>query len=533
VGRHDGGEDVGATPSSPSLWELIDERAASTPGGLLAVDDRDRSMTFAQLRDASVSLAGRLGAAGVRPGTPVSWILPTWLEALTLIGALARLGAVQNPILPVHREREVGFCVAQTAASHLVVPTRWKGFDFVAMANAVAARNPGLQVVSVDRDAGFDLPATTAPLPPEPPAGGVRWHFYTSGTTADPKGARHTDASVTAAGVGFNLSVELGPDDRVGVVFPYTHVGGIAFLAGAMMAGYGQILVEAFDPGPSIAVLRRHGVTIAGAGAYFWNAYLDAQRAQPDQVLFPRLRALAGGGSAKPAGLHERVKRELGGVGIVSGYGLTECPSAVLCSIRDTDDKLASSDGRPVPGAEMRVADRDDRPCPAGTEGEIQLRGTMLFSGYVDEALDAAAWTADGWLHTGDLGTIDADGYLDVTGRIKEIIIRKGENVSIGEVESVLATHPAIRDVAVVGVPDVERGEMAFALVVPEDPAAPPTLEDLGAHCRARGLAVYKIPERLEIAEHIPRNATGKVVRHELRARLIAGSVPPAEEEPA
>ncbi len=508
---------------SLTVWDLAATRIAATPDALMVVDDRGRSLTFGEYGERALRVAAGLADAGVGDGTPVSWVLPTWTESLVLAGALARLGAVQNPILPVYREREIGFCARQTGARLLVVPTSWRGVDYASIAHEVAADLPGLAVLTVD-PAGRTLPGADPAGLPRAPSGGVRWHFYTSGTTRDPKGVRHTDASITAAAIAVNDSVEIGLADRMGVVFPYTHVGGIGMLVGAFVAGYAQILTEAFDPATTIPLLREHGVTIAGAGTVFWNAYLDAQEAAPDEPLFPRLRALVGGGSAKPAGLNDRVRTELGGRGTVSGYGLTECPSCVLCSIHDPDDKLSWTDGRPVAGVRLRVVGDDGAERAPGVEGELRVRGPMMFAGYVDGALDDEAFDDDGWLRTGDLGIVDAEGYVRVTGRLKEIIIRKGENISAREVQEVLLLDPSVRDAIVIGLPDDERGELACAVIVPSDPRRPPTLDSLAAHCAAAGLARYKTPERLEVVEALPRNPTGKVLRDVLRATFAGAS---------
>jgi acyl-CoA synthetase (AMP-forming)/AMP-acid ligase II len=514
----------GAVTSAFSVWDLAAARASATPDAMLAIDDRGETLTFDAYERRAEAVAAGFAALGVGEGTPVSWVLPTWLESMVLAGALSRLGAIQNPILPVYREREIGFCVRQTAASVLVVPTTWRGVDYGSIASGIAETVPGLRVVAVDPATRALPTADPNDLPPEPPAGGIRWHFYTSGTTSDPKGVRHTDASITAAAVAVNESVDIGRNDRMGVVFPYTHVGGIGLLVGAFVAGYGQIITEAFDPATTIPLLRDHGVTVAGAGTVFWNAYLDAQSRTPAEPLFPRLRALVGGGSAKPAGLNDRVRTELGGRGTVSGYGLTECPSCVLCSIDDPDDKLARTDGRPVSGVELRVVDEAGGLCGPEVEGELRVRGPMLFAGYVDSTLDADAFDDEGWLRTGDLGVVDADGYVRVTGRLKEIIIRKGENISAREVQEVLLLAPSVRDVVVVGIPDPERGEMACAFVVPSDPESPPTLPALAALCADLGLARYKVPERLVIVEALPRNPTGKVLRDVLRDSVVGAA---------
>jgi non-ribosomal peptide synthetase component E (peptide arylation enzyme) len=189
-----------------------------------------------------------------------------------------------------------------------------------------------------------------------------------------------------------------------------------------------------------------------------------------------------------------------------------------MSSVGDPDEKLAACEGRATRGTEIRVVRPDGAPAAAGEEGEIRLRGPHLFRGYVDPALDAEAFDERGFLRTGDLGHLDAGGWLVVTGRLKDVIIRKGENISAKEIEDHLSAHPKVRDVAVVGLPDAERGERACAFVVPASPAEPPTLAELGSFLRARGLAALKLPEQLELLAELPRNAAGKVLKRELRA---------------
>jgi acyl-CoA synthetase (AMP-forming)/AMP-acid ligase II len=228
------------------------------------------------------------------------------------------------------------------------------------------------------------------------------------------------------------------------------------------------------------------------------------------------------GGAPKPVGLHGEVKRELGGIGVVSCYGLTEAPFLCLTSVRDPDDVLARTEGRPAEGAVLRTVAPDGSVLPPGGEGEVCARGPQLSRGYTDPALSAAAFEADGFFHTGDLGRLDAAGSLAITGRLKDVIIRKGENISAPQVEGLLYAHKKVADVAVIGLPDAERGERCCAVVVPVDPALPPSLRELGEYLRAEGLAIQKIPEQLELVAELPRNPSGKVLKHQLRERYAA-----------
>ena len=499
------------------LWSLVERRAAMSPAAVLVVDEHDRVLTFAELHGRAERAAAGLHALGVQRGTRVMWMLPTWIETLVLSAALSRLGAVQVPLIPVYRQREVAFIARQCGAPYMVVPGEWRGTDYVAMASeAVAPMDHPPQLIVVDRALPDGDPATLPPVPPPPARDDLRWIFYTSGTTSDPKGAKHSDATIAASSWGMIEPWRLTDDDVMTLIFPYAHIGGVGLLLISLMAGNRLVIAEAFDREVVVRLLMRNGVTLAGSGPAFWRIFIEEQQ-QHDERLFPRLRLLIGGGAAKPANM-QRDARAVLGVDVVSGYGLTECPALVLNHMGDPDDVLAT-DGRAMVGAEMRIGRLDGGIAPPGEEGEIQVRGDMLFLGYLDSALDADALTADGWLRTGDLGRMDARGQLTVTGRLKDIIIRKGENISAKEVEDVLVHHPAIRDVTVIGLADDERGERCCAVVVPADPDHPPSLADLVQHCESAGLMRQKFPEQLEIVDALPYNSTGKVLKADLRKR--------------
>ena len=507
------------------LWELVEARAAAAPDVAIAIDEDGRTLTGAGFRDAAERAAAGLRALGVGPDVAVSWMLPTWLESAVLVAALARLGAVQNPMLPILGPREMRFITEQTGAKLLVVPSEWRGRDFEAEARAIAADFEYLDVLVVDRELPDGDPATLPP-PPAPSTAAdapVRWVFYTSGTTADPKGARHTDLTVKASAVGMIEALEITGDDRAAMVFPFTHIGGIGWLYTMLMTGCLCVFVEAFVPQTTIPVLQREKITLAGAGTPFHMAYLAAQRLQPDTPLFPEARAYPGGGAPKPPQLHFEVREELGGVGIVSGYGLTEAPILTMNSVRDTDVQLAETEGVPTPGVELRFVKLDGEVAGPGEEGEIRAKGPQICLGYLNPLLDADAFDEDGWFKTGDIGVMDpTDRHVRITGRVKDIIIRHGENISAKEVEDLLFTHPKIADAAVIGLPDPKTGERACAVIVPTNAEELPTLPELFEFLTDAGLAKQKVPEQLEIVDALPRNASGKVLKHEMRATYSA-----------
>jgi acyl-CoA synthetase (AMP-forming)/AMP-acid ligase II len=281
--------------------------------------------------------------------------------------------------------------------------------------------------------------------------------------------------------------------------------------------------MEAFVIGDAIPLFARNDVTMAGGSTAFYLMYLAEQRKQPGTPIIPTLKYLSGGGAPKPPEIFYEVQREMG-IRTLHGYGMTECPMISQGSPRDTDEQLANTEGAPVSGCEITIVDADENVCPAGVDGEVRLRGPMVCKGYTDPELTKAAFDDEGRFRTGDLGHLRDDGHIVLTGRLKDVIIRKGENVSAKEIEDVLYEHPKVKDVAVIGVPDRERGEMVCAVVEPAEGVTDAlTLDEVVAHCRAAGLMMQKIPERLELVDALPRNNTlNKILKYKLREQFGA-----------
>jgi len=500
-----------------TLWELMERRVDATPDALMAVDEDMRTITFMEFWSEAERAAAGLSALGVLPGDVVSWQLPTWIESMVLVAALSRLGVTQNPMLPIYREREVAFITGQAQTSLLVVPSVWKGFDYEALATSVARESGEMGVLVADKALPQGDPSRLPPIPDPLDAADqeCRWLFYTSGTTADPKGARHTDATIGAVATGMSGRLALIPDDRNSLVFPFTHVGGITWLFASLQSGCSNILTEAFHPDETSEVLAREGVTLAGCATVFHQAYLAYQRKQGRPV-FPNVRAFPGGGSPKPPAIIAEM-REVFDATVVSGYGLTEAPVLTMADVSDSDDELAVSEGKPMPGVELKLVRLDGTVADQGEEGEIRAKAPQMMLGYLDSSLDLDAFDEEGFFRTGDLGRLDERGNLIVTGRLKDVIIRKGENVSAKEVEDLLYTHPKVLDVAVIGVPDPDSGERVCAVVQLRDPSEWLGFDEMVDHLRSVGLMSQKLPEQLEIIDELPRNTAGKVLKHVLR----------------
>jgi cyclohexanecarboxylate-CoA ligase len=512
----------------PTFWELVLQAAEEQPEAPVVSDDHGRSLTRTQLRDAAEATAAALTRRGIRAGAVVSWQLPTTIEAAVLLVALARIGAVQNPLIPILREREVSFITQQIGTELLIVPEEWRGFPHGAMARELATSGD-FEVMEVDlHELGTRGPRQGLSLPtadpnslarsPAPSIDGPRWIYYSSGTTADPKGARHTDTSIMSSSNALLELMGFGEDDVYPIPWPITHIGGASVLVSSIRGGVHLILFEAFDPAETPRRMALYEPTALGTAVPFFRAYLDAARAKTDAARFPALRFGTFGGAPVPTEIHHEM-RAMFDVPLIGSWGLTEFPNATSAAPSDPVEILTTSVGRPASGVSVSAIDLQGSVCAAGEEGELLLQGPQCFSGYVDPTLDDASFDADGWFHTGDLGTVDAAGNVRITGRLKDIIIRNAENISVIEVEEMLYRHPAVADAAVLGLPDERTGERVVAVVVFQE-GLQVDMDDIREHCRLEGLAAQKCPEQLEVVDALPRNAMGKVLKQDLRSRL-------------
>ena len=510
-------------PLPSTFWQLVVELVEADPDSVVLADDYGRSLTRAALRDEAEKAAAALARRGVGAGTVVSWQLPTTLEALVLLVALARLGATQNPIIPILRHREVGFITSQVGTQVFVSAGTWRGFDYTAMVREVSADQP-LDVVEIDLDGLASATALRLPiddassLPAAPTHDAVRWLYYSSGTTASPKGARHTDTSIMSGSFGMLAGIGFNARDTYPVAWPVSHIGGSTMLTTSLISGMRMVLFDTFDAATTPERMAAHRPTMLGTAVPFFRAFIDAQHRHGSTPLFPDLRAGAFGGAPLPAEIHVEM-RETFGVNLIGSWGLTEFPISTSAYADDPISVLETTVGRLSPGVSLRVVGADGLDVEPGDEGELRLKGPQCCRGYVDAALDADGFDAEGWFRTGDLGCIGDDGNVRITGRLKDIVIRNAENISVLEIEELLFRHAAVADASVLGLPDTRTGERVCAVVVLR-PGCALTLLDLRAHCETEGLARQKCPEQLEIVDELPRNPMGKVVKPQLRQRF-------------
>ena len=522
--------DAGHTPGV-DLRTLFDEQVKRHPDKVAVIDD-EKSTTYAELGEMADRIAGLLHGWGIRPGEIVALQLPNVAEACAADLAVATLGAICLPYPVLYRHNEVRSLLARSGAVACLCARRLRDFDYAAMLADLRPELPALRHVAVlgegdgDPAGGADSidAALNAPGPPPPrPAVTVGPHdpariLVTSGTEAAPKMVLYSHAAI-GGGIGNILGALRPNDDTRFLLLPplSTGFGSLGTFAGLARFGVTLVVAGAFDPAGVIKLIERERVTHMLAVPTMLAMMLAAGPGDAD------LSSLQVVGSFGAAMSEDRVRATLAtfGARFVNGYG---CSDGAVCLTGwdDPPEKIAATVGRPSPATtEIRILGEDGTEQPTGEVGEVCARGPMSPMGYLGSPeLDAQYRFDGGWVRTGDLGVLDADGYLHITGRKKDIIVRGGYNISPAETEAALCKHPAIAEAACVGYPDERLGERMAAFVVLAPGADAPTLEGLEAFLSADGLARIKIPERLEVIDAMPLNPTGKILKRVLRARF-------------
>jgi 2,3-dihydroxybenzoate-AMP ligase len=507
-----------------TLDGLLRDRAA-TVGDRVAVVDGDRELSFGELHDRALRLAAGFRDLGVRRGDRVVVQLPNTADYFEVIFALFRLGALPVFALPAHRAAEIGYFCAHTEAVAFVTTSLHEGFDHRSLASAagtattvVAGGDPGGHV------ALRDLHRDPAGLPAGPEPADLAFLQLSGGSTGLPKLIPRTHDDYLYSVRASAEICGLTKDSVYLAVLPVAHNFTMSSpgLLGAMHAGARVVLAPRPDPATVLPLIARHRVTITAVVPPLALLWLNACAAMADRPDVSSLAVLQVGGARLVDSVAERIFPVLG-CRVQQVFGMAE-GLVNYTRLDDPDAIVLHTQGRPIsPDDEIRIVDDLDQPVPDGAVGHLLTRGPYTIRGYwrADEH-NREAFTADGFYRTGDLVRRRPDGYLVVAGRAKDQINRGGEKIAAEEVENHLLTHPAVHDAAVVAVPDDYLGERSCAFVVPRPGEPVPTLAALRRHLRDRGLAAYKIPDRLQVLDAFPVTGVGKVSRRELRAALRA-----------
>jgi len=500
------------------------------------------AITWGQFWDVVLGVATALRQHGIKPGDVVAIQLPTWHEYIAAHLATYALGGITMPISPIFRGRDVARQLTLGKAKAFVVPTTYGNFDYLGMAQELRRDLPWLETLIV---VGDSAPADTLRWADLVAAGNVpaladerariaagtyvqpldsfTLFNFTSGTTGDPKGVMHSTASISASVAGAMTRMQLTGDDVLFVALTLGHAAG--FLNGIYMpllTGAKVVYMDLWDTDIALRVIESERVTYGPA----MPTYLFDLANHPDfgKIDISSWRVSRVSGGAITRSLMADLQKRLPHLHLCPGWGMSEALYVTAASPDDTPEKRNLTEGKPLDGFAMRILDSTfTREMPPGERGEIVIKTPSLMLGYCQqEELTKAAFLPDGWMKTGDLGYFDADGYLVIAGRSKELIIRGGENVPIVDVQNLLGEHPNIETAVLVGVPDPRLGEKVCAVIERKDASQPFGLDDMRAFLDSKKLTRQFIPEYVVLADYLPRTAIGKVKMHEVRKLVQA-----------
>jgi cyclohexanecarboxylate-CoA ligase len=522
------------------LTDYLDDAVSRHPDKAAIVDfnsmtGKATTLTFRQLQRIVGRMAAGLASMGVKKGTVVACQLPNWWQFVALYLACVRLGAIINPLMPIFRQRELRYMLGFAEAEVMVVPQLYRGCDYPAMIAEIRVDLPRLAHLLVIGGSGEDsfelrllerrwedevdlatLFAREAPSPND-----ITQLLYTSGTTGEPKGVLHTSNTLLSILTKYEERLGLGGDDIIFMASPMGHQAG--FMYGLMMGpmlGAKLVLQDIWNADQAALLIRDEAVTYTMGSTPFLADLTDSPVV--DHTDMSSLRTFVSSGAPIPSTLVQRATQRLG-ASIISAWGMSENGSVTTTVPGDPDDRIFGTDGVALPGIEVRVVDGNGKPVATGVVGRLQCRGISMFVGYFRRP-DLSQPTPDGWFDTGDLARMDSDRYIRITGRAKDIIIRGGENIPVVEIENLLYRHPAIRQVAIVGVPDPRLGERACAYVVLRE-GARFAFAEMIAYLETQKLARQYFPEYLEILPQMPMTVSGKIQKFQLRetAKSLSG----------
>lgn len=525
--------------SVPALLRDAADRFGAAEAIVDLASEPPARIDFVDLRRRVDALAKGLIASGIEPGDRVAiWAPNCWEWVVALLG-LQSAGAVLVPLNTRYKGLEAADILRRSRARMLFTVEGFLGNDYVSMLDA-AGRPESLERIVLLRDTGSrpngasfldellaegtiidddELDERVAGI------GGsdVSDMLFTSGTTGAPKGVVQTHAATLRAFLDWSTLVGLRSDDRYLIINPFFHSFGYkAGILACLMTGATMVPLPVFDVDAAVDAIESERISMIPGPPTLYQTLLHHPRF--DRTRVDTLRLAVTGAAVVPVELVVAMQAELGFETVLTAYGLTEASGVVtVCRSDDSPETIAATSGRAIPGVEVIVVDDDGDRLGVGEPGEVLVRGYNVMREYFeDPAQTAEAIDADGWLHTGDVGTLDADGYLKITDRTKDMFIVGGFNAYPAEIESLLLAHPGIAQVAVVGVPDERQGEVGVAFAVPVLGAVLDPTEVIG--WAREHMANYKVPRRVEVVDALPLNASGKVLKFELRDRATAGS---------
>ncbi len=512
-----------------TTWQDAVSKADADPDGVAIWFDDGSELKYREGVEEARRLAVSLVELGLKKGDVVSANLPNWREMAIINLACCALGLVINPIIPIYRDREVGFILKDAGTRLLFTPGGMSNFDYPAMGRQLAEQTPSLEwVVTVRPGEGKPVDQSYSALVEHGDPGRfeatevdpnqIKLLMYTSGTTGVPKGVLHSHNTLRRSAANSAEARGVGEGDITLMASPVTHVTGYSSLEQAFNSPIKTALMSRWDKVAAIDFIERSGATLTVGATPFLKELVDEAQARGTGL--PSLRQFACGGAEVPPQLIGRAHEVLENCRCFRVYGSTEVPLVTQGFQQVEHARLAAETDGCIHNYDVRIVDIQGDDVVPGDEGEILARGPSMFLGYSDWEETAKAIDEDGYFHTGDLVRAGEQGSILVSGRLKDIIIRGGENLSAKEIEDVLHRHPAIQEAAVVSMPHPRLGEGVCVWLILHDGQAAPGVEELGRFVREQGLAPQKAPEQIEIVNDLPRTASGKIQKNILRENI-------------
>ncbi len=492
----------------------------------------EKRFTYREMAQMVNRIAVGLSRLGVQKNDVVACQLPNWWQFTLLYLACSRIGAVINPLMHIFRERELNFMLKHGEAKVIVAPKTFRGFDFEQMITAIQPGLPDLKhIVVIDGQGAnsFEALLSGPAWENEPDAAAIlsahrpgpddiTQLIYTSGTTGEPKGVMHSANTVMANIIPYAQRLQLDAEDVVLMASPMAHQTGFMYgLMMPIMLKASAVLQDIWEPKKAVEIINREKATFTMASTPFLTDLTRAVTESSTPV--PTLQTFLCAGAPIPGPLVEQARAALG-TKIVSAWGMSENGAVTLIQLDDPDERAFTTDGLPLPGVELKVVDTDGKTLPTGEAGRLLVRSCSNFGGYLRRQ-HLNGTDAEDWFDTGDLARMDAQGYIRITGRSKDVIIRGGENIPVVEIESLMYRHPAVAMAAIVAYPDERLGERACAVVVTK-PGQSFDMPTMVEYLKSQKVAIQYIPERLELLDAMPATPSGKIQKFKLREQLQA-----------
>ncbi|GAA2826537.1 cyclohexanecarboxylate-CoA ligase [Leucobacter komagatae] len=522
------------------ITDYLDAASAASPNGLAIVDGAGE-LTYAAFKRLVDRAALGFIDLGVEPGDTVSIQLPNRREWLIAHYAAVRVGAVTSPLIPIYRDREVSYMLRKSRAKVLVTAAEFRGFDYPEMISRLRPNLPSLEHVLVVDSNGdspdgtrswesfIDTPWEETVSPSEfaarrPNPNDVALLMFTSGTTGQPKGVMHTHNTLIAGALPWPDRLGMNETSVIHMASTFGHLTGYLYgVSLPIILGGTGVFQATWDVEEFLGLVERYGIEHTSGATPFLHDLISSDGLEHRDL--SSLKRFCCMGAPIPRVYVERANSLLSSMSVFGGWGQTECCLATMGTPQDPTDKIVNTDGRALPGMAVRVVSQHGEAVPAGVEGDLQVRGPFLFQGYLGKLRQTRQEFDGEWFKTGDIATMDEEGYIRIAGRTKDVIIRGGENIPVAYVENVLYEHTDIRDVAVIALPHPRLQEIACAVVTLQNPDAVFELEDLKSFFNEKGVAKPYWPERVVVMDALPRTPSGKIQKFVLRQALADAAI--------